>query len=185
MRIESGGGGRHGGGDQLPPAGPRRPGSGGAAPRHRATFVRGAKACFLRDIPFSAIYFPCYAHLKARFSQEDGTIGPAKMLLAGALAGMPAASLVTPADVIKTRLQVAWRAGQTSYSGLTDCFWKVLREEGPRAFWKGAGVQKGTASDRGSLSSAARVCRSSPQFGVTLVTYELLQRWLDVDFGGR
>lgn len=33
--------------------------------------------------------------------------------------------------------------------------------------------------------SLARVCRSSPQFGVTLVTYELLQRWLYVDFGGQ
>ncbi|KAI9526858.1 hypothetical protein NQZ68_035131 [Dissostichus eleginoides] len=83
---------------------------------------------------------------------------------------MPAASLVTPADVIKTRLQVAARAGQTTYSGLVDCFWKILREEGPRAFWKGAG---------------ARVFRSSPQFGVTLVTYELLQRWFYVDFGGQ
>lgn len=31
----------------------------------------------------------------------------------------------------------------------------------------------------------ARVLRSSPQFGVTLVTYELLQRFFDVDFGGR
>lgn len=30
----------------------------------------------------------------------------------------------------------------------------------------------------------ARVFRSSPQFGVTLVTYELLQRWFYVDFGG-
>uniref|UniRef100_A0A3B5AXY7 Calcium-binding mitochondrial carrier protein Aralar2-like n=1 Tax=Stegastes partitus TaxID=144197 RepID=A0A3B5AXY7_9TELE len=131
---------------------------------------KGSKACFLRDIPFSAIYFPCYAHTKAYLSDEDGRIGPAKMLFAGALAGMPAASLVTPADVIKTRLQVAARAGQTTYSGLVDCFWKILREEGPRAFWKGAG---------------ARVFRSSPQFGVTLVTYELLQRWFYIDFGGQ
>jgi solute carrier family 25 (mitochondrial aspartate/glutamate transporter), member 12/13 len=30
----------------------------------------------------------------------------------------------------------------------------------------------------------ARVFRSSPQFGVTLVTYELLQRSFYVDFGG-
>uniref|UniRef100_A0A8C4F1J4 Solute carrier family 25 member 13 n=1 Tax=Dicentrarchus labrax TaxID=13489 RepID=A0A8C4F1J4_DICLA len=131
---------------------------------------KGSKACFLRDIPFSAIYFPCYAHTKTYLSDEDGRIGPAKMLFAGALAGMPAASLVTPADVIKTRLQVAARAGQTTYSGLVDCFWKILREEGPRAFWKGAG---------------ARVFRSSPQFGVTLVTYELLQRWFYIDFGGQ
>lgn len=28
------------------------------------------------------------------------------------------------------------------------------------------------------------MCRSSPQFGVTLVTYELLQRLFYVDFGG-
>ncbi|KAL1256029.1 hypothetical protein QQF64_014090, partial [Cirrhinus molitorella] len=131
---------------------------------------KGAKACFLRDIPFSAIYFPCYAHTKAALTDEDGRVGPGRLLLAGALAGMPAASLVTPADVIKTRLQVAARAGQTTYNGLIDCFWKILREEGPRAFWKGAG---------------ARVFRSSPQFGVTLVTYELLQRWFYIDFGGQ
>lgn len=53
------------------------------------------------------------------------------------LKGVPAASLVTPADVIKTRLQVAARAGQTTYSGVVDCFRKILREEGPSAFWKG------------------------------------------------
>lgn len=44
-----------------------------------------------------------------------------------------------------------------------------MREEGFRAFWKG---------------TTARVFRSSPQFGVTLVTYELLQRLFYVDFGG-
>ncbi|XP_064431316.1 electrogenic aspartate/glutamate antiporter SLC25A13, mitochondrial isoform X3 [Mirounga angustirostris] len=130
---------------------------------------KGAKACFLRDIPFSAIYFPCYAHVKASFASEGGQVSPGSLLLAGAIAGMPAASLVTPADVIKTRLQVAARAGQTTYSGVMDCFRKILREEGPKALWKGAG---------------ARVFRSSPQFGVTLLTYELLQRWFYVDFGG-
>ncbi|XP_041700275.1 calcium-binding mitochondrial carrier protein Aralar1 isoform X3 [Coregonus clupeaformis] len=130
---------------------------------------KGAKACFLRDIPFSAIYFPVYAHTKAEFADEQGRIGPLQLLTAGAIAGIPAASLVTPADVIKTRLQVAARAGQTTYNGVIDCFRKIIAEEGFRALWKGAG---------------ARVCRSSPQFGVTLVTYELLQRWFYVDFGG-
>lgn len=46
---------------------------------------------------------------------------------------------MTPADVIKTRLQVAARAGQTTYNGVIDCFRKILKEEGFRAFWKGAG----------------------------------------------
>ncbi|KAG9355458.1 hypothetical protein JZ751_000296 [Albula glossodonta] len=48
---------------------------------------KGARACFLRDIPFSAIYFPCYAHTKAALSDEDGQVGPGKLLLAGAIAG--------------------------------------------------------------------------------------------------
>ncbi|KAG7466872.1 hypothetical protein MATL_G00146990 [Megalops atlanticus] len=130
---------------------------------------KGAKACFLRDIPFSAIYFPVYAHTKEQLADEQGRLGPLQLLTAGAIAGVPAASLVTPADVVKTRLQVAARAGQTTYSGVIDCFRKVVREEGFRALWKGAG---------------ARVFRSSPQFGVTLVTYELLQRWFYIDFGG-
>ncbi|NXJ25147.1 CMC1 protein, partial [Dicrurus megarhynchus] len=130
---------------------------------------KGAKACFLRDIPFSAIYFPVYAHSKMMLADESGHVGGLNLLAAGAIAGVPAASLVTPADVIKTRLQVAARAGQTTYSGVIDCFRKILMEEGPSALWKGAG---------------ARVFRSSPQFGVTLVTYELLQRWFYVDFGG-
>lgn len=37
-------------------------------------FSIGARACFLRDIPFSAIYFPAYAHTKAAFADEDGYV---------------------------------------------------------------------------------------------------------------
>lgn len=49
--------------------------------------TQGAKACFLRDIPFSAIYFPCYAHLKASLANEDGRVSPGNLLLAGSIAG--------------------------------------------------------------------------------------------------
>lgn len=130
---------------------------------------KGSRACFLRDIPFSAIYFPMYAHTKTKLADEGGYNTPLSLLFAGAFAGVPAAALVTPADVIKTRLQVVAREGQTTYNGLADCARKIYKEEGARAFWKGA---------------TARVFRSSPQFGVTLFTYELLQRLFVVDFGG-
>ncbi|XP_063909682.1 calcium-binding mitochondrial carrier protein Aralar1 isoform X2 [Zophobas morio] len=130
---------------------------------------KGAKACLLRDIPFSAIYFPTYAHTKAKFADENGYNSPISLLVSGAIAGVPAAGLVTPADVIKTRLQVVARTGQTTYNGVLDATRKIYAEEGFRAFWKGA---------------IARVCRSSPQFGVTLLTYEILQRLLYIDFGG-
>lgn len=99
---------------------------------------KGARACLLRDVPFSAIYFPAYAHTKARLADENGYNHPLSLLVAGAIAGIPAASLVTPADVIKTRLQVVARTGQTTYSGITDAVRKIYAEEGPRAFWKGS-----------------------------------------------
>ncbi|VDM54948.1 unnamed protein product [Angiostrongylus costaricensis] len=130
---------------------------------------KGARACFLRDIPFSAIYFPAYAHAKLSTADEDGINHPGSLFASAFIAGVPAAALVTPADVIKTRLQVAARAGQTTYNGVIDCARKIMKEEGPSAFWKG---------------TAARVCRSSPQFAVTLLTYEVLQRIFYVDFGG-
>ena len=83
---------------------------------------------------------------------------------------MPAAYLVTPADVIKTRLQVAARKGQTTYRGVLDATSKIYAEEGWSAFWKGG---------------PARIFRSAPQFGFTLLTYECLQRLFNVDFGGQ
>ena len=70
---------------------------------------RGAGACLLRDIPFSGIYFPTYAALKTAFADENGKTSALSLLLAGSIAGIPAAALVTPADVIKTRLQVSFK----------------------------------------------------------------------------
>ncbi|KAF8735609.1 hypothetical protein AX14_001796 [Amanita brunnescens Koide BX004] len=124
---------------------------------------RGASACLLRDIPFSAIYFPAYSHLKKDVFREGHNgkhLSFLETLAAAGIAGMPAAYLTTPADVVKTRLQVESRKGQTNYKGLRDAFVKIYREEGFRALFKGG---------------PARVVRSSPQFGFTLVGYETLK----------
>ncbi|KAI5475205.1 mitochondrial carrier protein [Pseudohyphozyma bogoriensis] len=124
---------------------------------------KGATACLSRDVPFSAIYFPAYAHLKKDVFHEgrDGKkLGYGEALAAAAIAGMPAAYLTTPFDVIKTRLQTEARKGDTHYKNVPDAFKKILAEEGPRALFKGG---------------PARILRSSPQFGVTLVAYENLK----------
>jgi solute carrier family 25 aspartate/glutamate transporter 12/13 len=92
---------------------------------------KGSSACFLRDIPFSAIYFPLYATLKQRFvDQNNGVLDTKEIMLAGTMAGAPAAWLCTPADVIKTRIQVKARLGEATYSGLFDCAKKVYADEG-------------------------------------------------------
>ncbi|KAL2866235.1 citrin [Aspergillus lucknowensis] len=145
------------------------------APRRSALWIvrnlglmglyKGASACLLRDVPFSAIYFPTYSHLKSDFFGESRThkLGVVQLLTAGAIAGMPAAYLTTPCDVIKTRLQVEARKGEVKYNGLRHCAATIWRDEGFKAFFKGG---------------PARILRSSPQFGFTLAAYEVLQKWL-------
>ena len=49
---------------------------------------------------------------------------------------------------------------EAKYKGILDCGASILKQEGLSAFFKG---------------SLARVFRSSPQFGFTLASYELLQ----------
>lgn len=123
---------------------------------------KGASACLLRDVPFSAIYFPTYNHLKKDMFGESPTkkLGIMQLLTAGAIAGMPAAYLTTPCDVIKTRLQVEARKGEATYTGLRHAAKTIWKEEGFTAFFKGG---------------PARIMRSSPQFGFTLAMYEVLQ----------
>lgn len=129
---------------------------------------KGASACLLRDVPFSAIYFPTYANIKLHLFNYDPhdpnkkhSLSTWQLLVSGAMAGAPAAFFTTPADVIKTRLQVETKKGDVKYRGITHAFGHILKEEGISAFFKG---------------SIARVFRSSPQFGFTLASYELLQR---------
>ncbi|KAJ7193332.1 mitochondrial inner membrane protein [Mycena pura] len=125
---------------------------------------RGSSACLLRDIPFSAIYFPTYGHLKKDVFHEGYNgrqLSFLELLASAGLAGMPAAYLTTPADVVKTRLQVEARKGQTHYKGLRDAFVKIYREEGFQALFKGG---------------PARIVRSSPQFAFTLMSYEMFKK---------
>jgi solute carrier family 25 aspartate/glutamate transporter 12/13 len=105
----------------------------------------GYQLCLLRDIPFSAIYFPTFSFLKSKFDNS---------FLAGFIAGIPAAYLVTPMDVIKTRMQTK----PDLYANIANTIKIIYEKDGFKGFWKG-GIW--------------RVCKSSPQFAFTLGFYDM------------
>jgi len=138
-----------------------------------AGLFRGVDVCFARDIISGAVFFSCFA--AAKHAVVDGMhLSPAEAqhaafltkLLAGAIAGVPSALLTTPLDVVKTRLQAQPGAesgseaeGSKAYAGTWDCFVRTVEEEGWSALACGMGE---------------RVARLSPQLGITLALYEVL-----------
>jgi len=117
---------------------------------------KGTPATWLRDVPFSFIFFPLFANLKVAL---DGDRSMAGLFAAGALAGSSAAGLVTPCDVVKTRLQVAG----SPYRGIADAFTRIVAEEGAGALWKGV---------------APRMAVQAPLFGITLFAFDVQKKWL-------
>lgn len=132
---------------------------------------KGASACLLRDIPFSALYFPSYIFWKDYFSNHWTETGSeqASTLLAGSIAAIPASFITTPADVLKTRLQSIARPGEVPYQGIRDCVRTMYRDEGITSFFRGA---------------SQRVLRLSPQFGITMIAYESTMQLFGLGSGG-
>eukprot|EP00761_Pharyngomonas_kirbyi_P007972 gb/GECH01007983.1/.p1 GENE.gb/GECH01007983.1/~~gb/GECH01007983.1/.p1 ORF type:complete len:301 (+),score=66.05 gb/GECH01007983.1/:1-903(+) len=119
---------------------------------------RGSKATWLRDIPFSILYFPSYHYLKAIYPKNENGLVPAEgLLLTATSAGMFSSWLVTPADAIKTRLQTV----DASTRSVPECFRQVVKQEGYRGLFRGG---------------TARLAIRGPQFGITLLAYDMLSR---------
>ncbi|XP_028915252.1 mitochondrial glutamate carrier 1 [Ornithorhynchus anatinus] len=123
-----------------------------------AGLYKGLGATLLRDVPFSIVYFPLFANLnQLGQSGPDGKSPFYVSFLSGCVAGSAAAVAVNPCDVVKTRLQSLQRGvNEDTYSGVLDCARKILRNEGPSAFLKGA------------------YCRAlviAPLFGIAQVVY--------------
>ncbi len=136
-----------------------------------AGLYRGVGVCLARDVAGGALFFACFAAAKHAFAGSLATspgdaaavasAAFAVKLAAGAVAGVPTAVLTTPLDVVKTRLQ-AQSEGEGAgprYIDAWDCARRTVADEGWGALMSGAG---------------ARVARLSPQLGITLALYEVL-----------
>lgn len=121
---------------------------------------RGSHTTLLRDVTFSAFFFPGYSNLKLATADKDGNNSIASTLFSGGFSAAVAAGAVTPADVLKTRLQT--KGASTRYSGLADCFQKTAAE-GYGSFYKGVGP---------------RMMVSAPLFGIALIAFEIQKSYL-------
>jgi len=115
---------------------------------------KGAGATWLREIPFSGIYFAGVAYFSGQ-CEGMGMNDAVSTLVAGLLAGSVAALLTTPADVVKTKVQCG--ADGETVGGVAR---RILREEGPGGFL--AGVE-------------ARVSKVGPSMMINLAVYESLK----------
>ena len=129
---------------------------------------KGTAATALRDVTFSVLYFPLFAHLNHLGPRKKDGSGEAVFwcsFLAGLTSGCFSSVAVTPLDVIKTRLQLLKKgAGETHYKGIADAFINIFKHEGILAFFKGG---------------ASRAIVIAPLFGIAQVVYFLgVAEWI-------
>jgi solute carrier family 25 aspartate/glutamate transporter 12/13 len=82
---------------------------------------KGVGVCAMRDVPFSAIYFPLYSFLTNYTDTYKSSL----------ISGMTAAFTCTPMDVIKTRVQYELNITPS------QALYKLLEKEGFSALFKG------------------------------------------------
>ncbi|KAE8056039.1 hypothetical protein FH972_012841 [Carpinus fangiana] len=124
-----------------------------------------------RIIPNSAVKFFSYEQAslgilflyRQQTGNEEAQLTPLLRLGAGACAGIIAMSATYPMDMVRGRLTVQTEKSPRQYRGIFHALSTVLREEGPRALY------------RGWLPSVIGVI---PYVGLNFSVYESLKDWL-------
>ena len=120
-----------------------------------------ASTSMLRDVTYNCFFFPTYIQTKRALTDERGNVSKASIVFSGLFGGVVAATLATPVDVVKTRVQT--KGASKIYKGVADCARKTFAEEGWRAFFKGG------------LMRAAVL---GPLYAVALLAFEVQKKYL-------
>ncbi|CDO71688.1 hypothetical protein BN946_scf184915.g32 [Trametes cinnabarina] len=142
-------------------------------------FFRGLLPSLL-GITHVAVQFPLYEHLKRAASRgHPETLTPGQILACSAVAKMTASIATYPHEVVRTRLQTQKRplvtagteavdAPPRSHAGIVRTVKHMLAHEGWRALYRGLSVN---------------LVRTVPNSAVTMLTYEMIVRYLNARSG--
>jgi len=120
-------------------------------------FYRGIGLSLFNVFPYSGICFAIYGLCKDYIGEEHHFIS-------GAFAGMITGTVTFPIDTVRRCLQSSGAKQMNHYSGFKNCFKTLWREEGPRRFFRGAGVN---------------ILRISPQQAITFCVFENLKTFFE------
>lgn len=95
----------------------------------------GLPPTLVMAVPATVIYFTCYDQLCARLRVRMGDYAEEAPLVAGAVARVGSATVISPLELIRTKLQ----AEKQSYRELTDCIRSAVQSEGWLSLWRGLG----------------------------------------------
>ncbi|XP_025066079.1 mitochondrial coenzyme A transporter SLC25A42 [Alligator sinensis] len=131
---------------------------------------RGNSATMVRVIPYAAIQFCTHEEYKQLLGSYYGFQGkalpPFPRFIAGSLAGMTAAMLTYPLDLVRARMAVT---PKEMYSNIIHVFIRISQEEGLKTLYRGF-----TPTIIGVI----------PYAGLSFFTYESLKK-LHADHSGR
>ncbi|CAA7406382.1 unnamed protein product [Spirodela intermedia] len=109
-------------------------------------FWRGNLVTIAHRLPYSSISFYAYERYKLMLQSLPGldrhrdfvAADLCLRLLGGGLAGITAASMTYPLDLVRTRL--AAQTNSIYYRGITHALYAICRDEGVRGLYKGLGA---------------------------------------------
>ena len=104
-----------------------------------AAFYVSYPTTLTMTIPFTAVQFTVYEHLK-RLLNPSGSYSPLTHIIAGGLAGGVAAGVTTPLDVAKTILQTRGTSPEPEIRnarGMADAFRVIWKRDGLKGFARG------------------------------------------------
>uniref|UniRef100_A0A8B9ZUL6 Mitochondrial glutathione transporter SLC25A39 n=2 Tax=Anas TaxID=8835 RepID=A0A8B9ZUL6_9AVES len=119
----------------------------------------GLPPTLVMAVPATVIYFTAYDQLRDYLHARTGSRGHHIPLLAGALARLGAVTVISPLELIRTKMQ----SRQLSYRELRVCIQSAVAQDGWLSLWRGWGPT---------------VLRDVPFSALYWFNYELVREWL-------